>query len=457
MAPPLLTNDELLTPHDHFAALHGNSPHGTVLLWERASENRWHKLTQGDGHIPAMLASQVGQPDRFLSVNEFHGWRIVRLLKSLRACYVDIDGCVDPAYALDEALDTLRSNQMPPPSAVVFSGRGLHLYWLMEPVPAKALPVWQRIQDTLVATLAPLGADPAAKDCTRVLRLVGSTNSKSGAEVRGLVFDPEPFSLRHLADEVLGYRPEHQPTAKVRDLTTERAKRGERLRTGSIYDRWHLVYQDLATIARWYDIGGIPEGHRNSWLYLNAVALSWFANPASLRDELEKQARVWTPGLTLPEVRAAIKLPLERAQQAANDVRLEWRGDSIDPRLRFKRETLWQLMSPIVPSELAPQLRAIVSDETKAAHEREREAARDRVKEGRHQTRHSDSAARIKPWESMGVSRATYYRRSASGLLDPQATDTCPLDTLRGLYKRGELVSLGSQPQFSQTFNWRPA
>lgn len=424
MAPPLLKNSEILTPHDHFSALHGNEPHGTVLLWEKATENRWHKLTQGDAHIPAMLAAQRGQSDRYLSVNEFHGWRIVRLLRNLRACYVDIDGCANPAYSLDEALDTLRTNRMPPPSAVVFSGRGLHLYWLMQPAPAKALPVWQRIQDTLVASLATLGADPAAKDCTRVLRLVGSTNSKTGTEVRGLVLDHVPYSLRHLANEVLGYRPDYKPKAQVRDVTVERARRGERPRTGSIYDRWHLVYQDLTTIARWYDFGGIPEGHRNTWLFLNAVALSWFANPAALRDELEKQAKVWTPGLSLSEVRSAIKTPLDRAQLAANGKLVEWQGASVDPRLRYRRETLWNLMAPIVPGELAHQLRAIVSAETKAAHERKREAERDRVAEGRHATHTvgrragsvvAGSHAQTKPWESLGISRRTYYRRFRNG------------------------------------------
>jgi hypothetical protein len=407
---------DLDTSQGHFESLH-HEAHGTVVLWERAGANRWHKLQPGDAHIPGLLAAQNGKQDRYISANQFHGWRLVRLLKSLRACYVDIDGCTD----LPLVLEALRDAQLPPPSAVVWSGRGLHLYWFITPVPGQALPVWQRVQDTLVKALLTVGADPAAKDCTRVLRLVGSVNSKTGTDVRGLVLDSEPYDFRHLCDEVLGYR---QPgkAAVVRDLSAVRAERGERIRTGSIYDRWHLVYRDLLSIAEYHFLGGIPHGHRDKWLFLSAVSLSWFANPATLRYELERQAQAWT-GLGVLDVRKAIKGPLERAEQAAAGKVFEWGGEAHDPRYRFRRETLWEWMQPIVPADLAPQLRAIVSDDVKAQHEREREAKRDRVAEGRRQShqvgrkKDTNSEAQQKPWEALSISRAAYYRRKACSTL----------------------------------------
>ncbi len=404
---------DLSHSQDHFNALHSHA-HGTVVLWERGAPGApWHKLNPGDAHIPAMLAAQSGQTDRYITVNEFHGWRLVRLLKSLRTCYVDID---NENADIDEVLELLRDSMLPQPSAVVWSGRGLHVYWLHESVPARALPVWQRCQDTLIRALAPLGADPAAKDCARVLRLVGSINSKVHQEVRGLVLDAQPYEFRHLCNEILGYR-EPQARTQIRDLATERAKRGERIRTGSIYDRWHLVYQDLLKIAEYHFLGGIPEHHRNNWLFLSAVSLSWFAHESTLREELEKQATAWTPGLSDEAVRAALKAPLDRAVQArALKEREELTWDS-DPRYKYKRETLWRMMEPIVPSALARELRAIIPDDVKADHKRESEARRDRVAEGRHKTRRSESAAATKPWEAMGISRRTYYNRKAAGRL----------------------------------------
>ena len=397
---------------DHFDALHRNA-HGTVILWEcGAPDSPWRKLSPGDPHIPALLAAQRGQVDRYLTVNEFHGWHYVRLLRSLRAQYVDID---NENLSIDEVLEALRDAQLPVPSAVVHSGRGLHLYWIHNPVPAAALPVWQRCQDILIKALTPLKADVGARDCSRILRLVGSVNGKNGEEVHGLVIDPKPYDYHHLCDEIIGYR---KPKAEIRDLSVARARRGERVvRKNSIYTRWHLVYMDLLAIAKYYWMGGVPTGYRDTWLFLSAVAMSWYAQPRTLECELLKQAQEWTPGLSDREALAAIKTPLQRADAAARGEMYEWQGQQVDPRYRFKRETLWQLMSPIIPDDLAPQLRAIIPDEIKTEHEREREAKRDRVAEGKYKTHQVESVARAQPWVSMGISRRTYYRRQAAGTL----------------------------------------
>lgn len=73
-----------------------------------------------------------------------------------------------------------------------------------------------------------------------------------------------------------------------------------------------------------------------------------------------------------------------------------------------------------IPSDLAPQLRAIIPDAIKMEHKQESEvkrAPRDRVAEGRYKTRRSESAAQLKPWIAMGIGRATYYKRKAAGSL----------------------------------------
>ena len=238
MALPLRKTGPIETPLEHFELLHTPDQHGIAVLWERQGlGKRWHKLAPNDPHMPALLRAQVGTRDGFLTVNEFHGWRQVASLKSLRSLYVDIDRLL----SLEDIADALHQAKLPWPSLIVWSGRGVHLYWLHDPMPARALPVWQRCQDTIVKALLFAGADPAAKDCARFLRMCGTLNAKNGATVLGQVFDPTPWVFHDLCDEILGPRPE--PKAKVLDLATAKASRGERLRTGSIYDWWHLVYQ----------------------------------------------------------------------------------------------------------------------------------------------------------------------------------------------------------------------
>lgn len=365
---------DLVHPVDHFARLHSDA-HGTVLLWELAGAGkRWTKLRPNDPAIPQLVSQHAGQQDRFMSVNEFHAWREVRQLKSLRACYADIDGNVD----LEAVLDSLASAMMPAPSSVVWSGRGLHLYWELEPVPAQALPVWQRVQNALVAAVRSVGADVRAKDCTRVLRLVGSVNSKSCKEVRGVVWSGVRWTLHRLADEVLGAR-RGQTTAEVRDMATARVRKGPRpAAVGSIYERWHHVYRDIIRIGEHHRHleGGIPEGHRDAWLFLYGVSLSWFAEPETMVDEVARAARVWTPGLSMVEIRKTLQTTLERATKAAAGDKVEWRGELVDPRYRFKRQSLYDWLAPLIPDGLVDELRGVVSDEVAKARKGERDAAR---------------------------------------------------------------------------------
>jgi hypothetical protein len=438
-------SSELLTPEQHYEHLHADAL-GVTIVWEKPATvgaGKWLKLKPGDGAIPAILSAQAGTMDRFLSVNEFHGWRTVSLLKSLRSMYVDIDGNVN----LEEVLDTLARSKLPPPTSVMWSGRGLHLYWVHNPVPAKALPVWQRCQDLLIKTLKPLGADPAARDCTRILRLAGTINSKNMEPVRGVVYDAEPWNFHHLCDEVLGYRPPPtQPEVradeprKVVDFATKKAHRGERLRTNSIYDRWHHVYTDLIAIAEHHGPKGIPTGHRNNWLFLSAVALSWFASPQTLRDELRNQARRWTIGFSESDIKSTIDATIKRAEQAAAGQTRTGQGEEDDPRYKFSRERLWELMSPLVPASLEQKLRAIVGDEVRTEHKkttnRAHEITRCRVLEGRHKSHNRGpeidptSIQQQMPWESKGISRASYFRHKALALVK---TDCSPISLLQSV------------------------
>ena len=390
MALPRRKTGPIDTPLEHFELLHTPDQYGVVVLWERQGlGKRWHKLAPDDPHIPALLRLQAGTRDGFLTVNQFHAWRQVAHLKSLRALYVDIDR----PLSLEDIEDALHEARFPWPSFIVWSGRGVHLYWLHAPMPARVLPVWQRCQDVIVKTLAFAGADPAAKDCARVMRACGTINAKNGAVVLGHIYDPEPWDWHSLCDEILGFRPERPEfkPAQVRDFATAKADRGQRLRTGSIYDWWHLVYRDLLAIAERHWFGGIPQGHRDQFLFLSSVALSWFAHTDTLEAELTQRARTWTPGLTLCEVRDAIRPAIQRAQKAKAGETVLFNGQQRDPRYWYKRETLHGLMAPLIDAELAPALRAIVSDEIWREHRRETQRKheatrdRDRVAEGRYQ------------------------------------------------------------------------
>jgi hypothetical protein len=110
-----------------------------------------------------------------------------------------------PRAVMDLAFEQLQRAQIPRPSLVVATGRGLALVWRHEPVPRYALPRWKACQDYIFDALRELGADPSARDAARVLRLVGSRNSKSGTTVGAIGEDhgESTWDFGDLADEIL--------------------------------------------------------------------------------------------------------------------------------------------------------------------------------------------------------------------------------------------------------------
>ena len=351
----------LLKPDAHYHLLHPGkgAPHeqrGVVIHWERhaAAGKQWIKLKPNDLRIPEIFRADMGKRDTFITVNEFDGWRYIRLLRSLRALYVDLDDQTD-TYAV---LDALTGARLPGPNIIVSSGTGLHLYWLLEPLPPQALPVWQRCQDALIKALKPLGADSAAKDCTRLLRVVGTKNK--GEEVKAIVLDGHHWALRQIAFEILGTEGKGKKPAEIRDLRARRADPDKAIR-GSIYARWHLVYQDLLRISAHHG-HSIPEGYRDKWLFLAGVALSWFTHPQGIEHELVSLGGAHTD-LGDREIAQAGQPSLKRALQAAAGHKLEWRGEMIDPRYRFRRQTLYDWVGDLIPASLLPKMRAIIPDE----------------------------------------------------------------------------------------------
>jgi len=135
-------------------------------------------------------------------------WRKEKHLRSLTACYADID-CGRPESDEPGAALTWRQAQhqaehladtgvIPQPSIMARSGRGVYLFWLLrdERDPDKLPHAWpekielykscnRALNERLRAHALP--ADPAAIDAARVLRVPGSIHRKALARVRYVI------------------------------------------------------------------------------------------------------------------------------------------------------------------------------------------------------------------------------------------------------------------------------
>jgi len=85
--------------------------------------------------------------------------------------------------ALQAMLD---QNQIPCPSIIASSGRGMYVYWLLEQSDIndrETINLYDEVQVQIYETLKDLGADFKAKDASRVLRLPGSYHLKARQRV----------------------------------------------------------------------------------------------------------------------------------------------------------------------------------------------------------------------------------------------------------------------------------
>jgi hypothetical protein len=370
------------SPLSHREILHHDQTADVISFDQPGLEKRW-SVSHGIEDIDRLIHAE-GKKDQFIAPNEFHGWRNIRLLESLRANFVDID---NSAIRLEDVTTHLTANRLPHPSFVVYSGRGLHLYWRLVPAPAFQLPLWQQVENALVTALLPLGADKCVKDCTRILRLAGTINSKVNKVARISIITGVAWALDDLAMAVLGEQNGAQEIAprrderrqperfleiskllvpyalvgKVRSLEVARSKR-RGTKKASVYKRWYLVHQDLLTIAHHHGPGGLKAARcRDKWLFLYAVALSWFSDLDSLLGEVLDAARLYSPSISGEQALKEASCVIQRAQKASRLQPCNF-GTVADPRYRFKRSTLFEWMEALIPTNLIPKLRAIVPD-----------------------------------------------------------------------------------------------
>lgn len=130
--------------------------------------------------------------------------RDVLHLKRLNAFYVDID-CYKLGLSKKEVLLELKDNyigsQIPEPTFIIDSGRGIYLIWKLRNEDKKALPRWTAVQQYLTDALKKLGADQACTDAARILRVPYSRNAKSKTNVKIVEFSDLTYSIYDIAKE----------------------------------------------------------------------------------------------------------------------------------------------------------------------------------------------------------------------------------------------------------------
>ncbi len=162
----------------HYAFTDAEKAADAALAWDREGVTVYHA-------VASYHKEHVMRQDPLKPGSKYRVYRVRENVAHLRTMWLDIDVGPTKAYesqlAAMSALTTFVTEaQLPFPTLVVSSGRGIHLYWVFTTdVP---VTVWERIAPLFkrVCLAHELRADPArTADPCSVLRPIGTTNRKS--------------------------------------------------------------------------------------------------------------------------------------------------------------------------------------------------------------------------------------------------------------------------------------
>ena len=141
--------------------------------------------------------------------------------------------------------------------------------------------------------------------------------------------------------------------------------------------------------------------YRERWMFLSGVAMSWLAVPAVLQRELYAlayQAGGWTDGHTLSKLQAVFRT----AHAAARGEKVQYAGVEVDPRYRFKNQTIIDLLE--ITGDEEREMRTVISDDER--RRRDREEKKDKRREAGRMSREM--------YEGRAADRRSEARRMAS-------------------------------------------
>jgi len=379
-----------MTAEDEFSAYHDISKYGyfSVLHDTGRINSRGYPIKQQESFLlrdmPDVLKHWSGTSNSWISQAEFKkpNRRAVNMLR-VGLAFIDLDYYkIDnlrgktPDYVLNQVFARCVERQIPLPNLVVYSGRGLQIKWLFgHTLPRKALIRWNRLQSTLIETFKDLGADPVARDVSRVLRLVDTYNSKSRRLVEVILHDQQHrYQFDAMCDQVFEYsRAEIQAfreeAKNKREARQFKLIEGGRNTTGlRSFSGNQLAWDRLHDLRRLTELrGGVVEGERMKTLFwqLNFLLLSGATNPNQMYLEAQQLAYQLDPNWKMDT--GDLSTLYQKSKQHANGETVVLNGQEYSSLYTPRNDTLIDLFEISLNEQQL--LRTIISpDEAKSRH-----------------------------------------------------------------------------------------
>lgn len=309
---------------------------------------------------------------------------------------------------------------IPSPTSIIFSGRGYYVKWSFTSfIPRAAAARFVAVLRELVRRFEMWGADPMATDISRILRLCGTRHSGTGQQVTLLHDDPSKMYdfgdfadavLPHTLAEIKAFRTAAKTKkAEVKSIGQERQRRSETRSPRGAADWSHYHWGILTDLQRLSETrwgGSVPEGMRDVFGFVGACSIAQSMPPHTLPAEIRawgSQVGIET-GFHTELVRSCSSL-IERAERSAAGERVTWNGREKPLTYSYKKDTLINMLS--ITSDEMEGLSSLIDRDEK--NRRRRSTGLDRAEWLLAVSR--GTAKEEKPWEKMGLSRATWYRK----------------------------------------------
>lgn len=223
----------------------------------------------------------------------------------LTCFYVDIDYYKIDKYkdkTCEEMIEIIRKKGLfknLEPSFFVDSGNGMYLYYLLENTMNGQMNnlkyVWSRTESTLIKRFSEFGADAQACDISRVTRVPGSKNNKTGRIAR-LIYNTDKSNYKYdVYKEVKRYK-----LKEITDVLLDKKKKKKKSKCatyrGATVLNWsiNVAYKRCRDLEKLVEMRGECEGSRDyiCLLYRHSLLHQNFGEEESLKETINLAMRM---------------------------------------------------------------------------------------------------------------------------------------------------------------------
>lgn len=377
-------------------------------------------LTYNIGKAVSLDANIYMTPNSF-----FMPKRKIENIRKLNALYIDIDYYnIEKLKSYDhERILAILENDyfgqdVPEPSFVIYTGRGLAIYWLIEPVPIKVLPLWNSIQKFFVDKLKDMGADSKSIDGARIMRLAGSINDKTGLRSKLYMYDENlVYTLRDIQND---YLPQLTPYIK----NPAYKGRGRKAKVVNFYTLYSLHYARLNDILKLQELRSgycrnndgklTEEGQREFMCFLYRY---WYCCYCNDPGQALENALEFNQGFRKPLVNNEVEKITMQAEKAYE----KWLLDSPNGVYKrggynYKNETLIEKLN--ITDEEMKLMTTIINPSEKLRRKllKEREARRNEDGLTKREQQKRDTIKAVQELKERGLSQSSISKELGKGI-----------------------------------------